>query len=309
MTTETQRRSAGLVVLFAWIFALLATGCGVAAESAPAKAPEESQAAAWAGEADKEASADAELGEEAVAEGPSPAAPMSVFDDAKSQGVPSRGVPKSEVASVPAPASAVASPPPAPGSAPAPSAAPALATGREPLLIYTATMTLAVFGTREAIGAVEELARSVGGYLVSRSDESVTIRVPAKAFQGSLGGVSKLGDELHREVNVRDVTEQFADLEIRLRNAEAVRQRLEGLLAKAGRIEEALAVERELERVTQTIEQLKGRLRLFGELIAFSTITVNFRSRPQDQVGTEVRLPFPWLGELGLVPLMHLEEQ
>jgi hypothetical protein len=168
-------------------------------------------------------------------------------------------------------------------------------------------LTLAVFETKDAIDAVEELARSRGGYLVSRADQTVTIRVPAKAFQAALGGVSKLGDELHREVNVRDVTEQFADMEIRLRNAEAVRERLQALLAKAARIEDALAVERELERITQTIEQMKGRLRLFGELIAFSTITVNFHARPQDQVGSEVRLPFEWLRALGLPPLMNLE--
>jgi hypothetical protein len=202
---------------------------------------------------------------------------------------------KSAVAGVPEPTPGVP-----PGTEPA-------SAGREPLLIYTATVTLAVFETKTALDAIEELARKSGGYLVSRADQSVTVRVPTNAFQGTLGGVSKLGDELHRQVNVRDVTEQFADLEIRLKNAEAVRQRLEGLLAKAQKIEDALAVERELERITQTIEQMKGRLRLLAELVAFSTITVNFQAKPRDQVGSEVRLPFPWLGELGLVPLLNLE--
>jgi hypothetical protein len=312
MATKPKHPPQGVVVLFAWIFALLATGCGVAAESTPARAPEGGTASAgWGREAKQEATADAALQElgEAPAEAPD-AAPMSLSDEAAvAQAGPTRGIPKSTLSGVPSPAPAMSSPPPAPTPTASPATPPVTSAGREPLLIYTATMTLAVFGTREALVAVEELARSVGGYLVSRGDESVTIRVPTKAFQGALGGVGKLGDELHREVNVRDVTEQFADLEIRLKNAEAVRQRLEGLLAKAGRIEDALAVERELERVTQTIEQLKGRLRLLGELVAFSTITVNFRPRPQDRVGTEVRLPFPWLGELGLVPLMNLEAQ
>jgi hypothetical protein len=196
-----------------------------------------------------------------------------------------------------------------PSPTPGISGAPDIATSpvRSPLLIYTANVTLAVFGTKDAIGAVEELARGLGGYLVARSDETVTVRVPAKVFHGALSGVSKLGDELHRDVKVRDVTEQFADLEMRLKNAEAVRLRLESLLQKAAKVEDALAVERELERVTQTIEQIKGRMRLLGELIAFSTITVNFRARRQDQVGSEVRLPFDWLGGLGLPPLMNLE--
>jgi hypothetical protein len=253
--------------------------------------------------------AQAELKSEELDEPPPPGAPPaptrpSVFaSPAVAQSGPSKAEAPPRDAKETPPAS---NPGPSPSPTP-PSAGAAQTPTREPLLVYTATMTLAVFGTREAIGKVEELARATGGYLVSRSDTSVTIRVPTKAFHGALDGVGKIGDELHREVNVRDVTEQFADLEIRLRNAEAVRQRLEALLAKAAKIEDALAVERELERVTQVIEQLKGKLRLLGELIAYSTITVNFQARPQDQVGTETRLPFDWLGGLGLPSLMNLE--
>jgi hypothetical protein len=253
--------------------------------------------------------APAEPSADAADEAPPPAAPPapmrpSVFaSPAVAQGGPRKAEapPREAKETLPAPSPSPSPVPTAPTSGTTPTPA------REPLLIYTATMTLAVFGTREAIGKVEELARTTGGYLVSRSDTSVTIRVPTKSFHGALDGVGKVGDELHREVNVRDVTEQFADIEIRLRNAEAVRQRLEALLAKAAKIEDALAVERELERVTQVIEQLKGKLRLLSELIAYSTITVNFQARPQDQVGTETRLPFDWLGGLGLPSLMNLE--
>jgi hypothetical protein len=288
-----------LAVLFVWIFALVTSACGGGSELAPAKS-----AAGYPG-GDPGFLGEQEVAKEAVEESAPeapPAEPTSLSDERPiAQGGPPRTAPKAAVSDVPSPT---------PGVSPSNGTPPLTPTpGREPLLIYTATMTLAVFGARDAIAAVEELARSTGGYLVSRGDESVTIRVPTKAFQGVLGGVGRLGDELHREVNVRDVTEQFSDIEVRLRNAESVRLRLEALLAKAGKIEEALAVERELERVTQTIEQLKGRLRLLSELIAFSTITVNFRARPQDKVGSEMRLPFGWLGELGLVPLMNLEAQ
>jgi hypothetical protein len=305
MTTRTKPSRSWLVVLFACIFGLVASGCAGSAssEAAPAKSPagyEASGVPYSAGEpAPAEASADLDEAE--------PNAEMpSLLRGAVAQGGPARAVPKSEASDAPEPPP-VAPPIPAPTPNPSPAPTPPAAPGREPLLIYTATMTLAVFDTKNAIDAVEELARSRGGYLVSRADQTVTVRVPTKAFQGALGGVSKLGDELHRQVNVRDVTEQFADLEIRLKNAEAVRERLQALLAKAAKIEDALAVERELERITQTIEQMKGRLRLLGELIAFSTITVNFQARPQDQVGSEVRLPFDWLRELGLPPLLNLE--
>lgn len=175
-----------------------------------------------------------------------------------------------------------------------------------PMLIYTANIHLAVFEAKKAMEAAEKLARDSGGYLVRRNDRTITFRVPAGKFQGTLAEVVKLGDVLHREVSARDVTEEFFDVQTRLQNLEAVRERFEELLKRAQKVEEALAVERELERVAGQIEQLKGRLKLLKELVAFSTITIEFQPRAVDQVGSEVKLPFPWLEQLGLGELLKL---
>ena len=103
-----------------------------------------------------------------------------------------------------------------------------------------------------------------------------------------------------------DVTAEFRDIEIRLQNARAVRARLEELLAKAQNVEDALKVERELERISGEIESMSGKLKLFRELISFSTITVTFSTKPVDRVENQVQLPFPWLNELGLTNLLSL---
>lgn len=186
-----------------------------------------------------------------------------------------------------------------------------VATGSEPklagpMLIYRATLNMAVFETRKAIDAVEKLAKDSGGYLVSREDQRITIRVPARKFDGTLDQIAKLGDLLHRNVNVQDVTAEYTDLAIRMRNLEVMRERLEILLKKADKVEDALAVERELERVTSEIERLKGRLKLLQELVSFSTITVEFQPRPVDHIDSKVTLPFPWLNQLGLGDLLRL---
>ncbi len=177
---------------------------------------------------------------------------------------------------------------------------------RAPLLIYDANLTLAVFETARVIDTIEKLATESGGYLVQRGDRHISVRVPSKAFQPALSRIGTLGDELHREVNVHDVTEEYSDLEIRLQNARAVRVRLEELLRRADKVEDALAVQRELERVTENIERMLGRLRLLRELVAFSTISVQFEARPSDVVESRVSLPFPWLRELGLPGLLDL---
>ncbi len=174
------------------------------------------------------------------------------------------------------------------------------------LLIYQAELVMGVFETTKGIDQVENIARDAGGYLVTRNDQSITVRVPADKFQAALTTVMKVGDVLRRNVSVRDVTQEYYDLEIRLRNAEAMRQRLEQLLAKADRVEDALKVERELERVAGELERLKGQLKLLRELVSFSTITVRFQPTGTEHVENKFHLPFGWLEQLGLGQLLSL---
>jgi len=206
-------------------------------------------------------------------------------------------------------------PPPPPGPLPGPdtrhdagdaSSGTGTATKAAPMLIYTANYHLAVFETAKVIDAIQKLADEQGGYLVRRGDNNITVRIPSGKFRGVLGAISKLGDVLHREESVEDVTERFFDLQVRLKNARAVRQRLEALLLDAKDVKEALAVEKELARLTAEIESLAGKLKRMRELIAFSTITVQLEPRATDSVDPNVRLPFPWLEQLGLSNLMNL---
>lgn len=177
-----------------------------------------------------------------------------------------------------------------------------------PLLIYRAELTLAVHEVESTQRAVIAVGRELGGYLAYQDDTRVTIRVPARRFEDAVDRLERVGDVVHRNVQAIDVTEEFRDLTLRLRNAEVVRDRLEALLARAEKVEDALKVQAELARVTELIEQLKGRLRYLQDRIAYSTITVIFQPRPVDRIGEPdvYRLPFRWLDELGLPALLNL---
>jgi hypothetical protein len=152
------------------------------------------------------------------------------------------------------------------------------------------------------------MTRDAGGYLLNQTSTTISVRIPAARFTGSLDAITKLGDLLDRNVAARDVTEQFRDLETRLGNARAVRDRLTALLARAHDVEDALRVERELGRVTEELELLEGRLQRLRELIAFSTIHVRLSAeRPEQVHESRFALPFEWLGGLGLPRLLDLE--
>lgn len=206
---------------------------------------------------------------------------------------------------------APAPPPPPPPAPPSPSqpdaqTSPERPEAIKPLLIYMATYHMAVFETEKAIDAVQTLAKELDGYLVRRDDTSIVVRIPSERYRGALDRIGKLGDVIHREETVEDVTEQFMDLMTRLRNARVVRDRLAQLLAQAKDVKDALEVERELARVTTQIEVMEGKLKRLRELVAFSTITVRFEPVPSEQIRSNVRLPFPWLERIGLQNLLNL---
>lgn len=209
-------------------------------------------------------------------------------------------------------------PPPPPGGQPQPPGEkkpepgkPQAADGSEAhetaMLIYTARVTMAVYQVDQGLTAVEKLARDNGGYLALKRDKEITIRVPRNRFDPALAAIDKIGDVLHRDIQAQDVTDEFVDTEIRIKNARAMQVRLKVLLDKAS-VKEALEIEKEMRRVTEELELLEGKLKLLKDRIAFSTITVVFEPRGTTIQATRIRLPFPWLTQLGLPTLLQLSE-
>jgi hypothetical protein len=212
---------------------------------------------------------------------------------------------------------AAAAPPPSPpaggassGGAARPTAPKAVADAPHSaaMLIYTAVLTMAVFQVTEGMDAVERVAREAGGYLATRADNAITIRVPRDAFDAAVGRIEKLGDVVHRDIKAEDVTDQYVDLEARLKNAYAMRAQLMELLRRAN-VKEALEIETELGRITESIEVMEGKLKLLRDQIAFSTITVQFAPIAEQNVhDTSLLAPFPWMQQLGLEKLLDLPQ-
>jgi uncharacterized protein DUF4349 len=166
---------------------------------------------------------------------------------------------------------------------------------------------MAVFEVENAMKRIEELAKGMGGFLARREDKTIVIRIPADRFDEALHGVEKLGDMLHRNISAEDVTEEFRDLEVRLKAQKAVQERLTQLLAKATKVEESIAIERELDRITMEIDRIEGRMKFLRDRAAFSTITVTFQPKASENVSqSPFKMPTPWLSQLGLARLFQL---
>jgi hypothetical protein len=174
-------------------------------------------------------------------------------------------------------------------------------------IIYTAKFTMAVSKVEESLGAVEKIARDQGGFLAVKHDREIVVRVPREKFEIAMAAIGKTGDVLHRDIQAQDVTEEVVDLEIRIKNAHAMQDRLKALLQKAA-VKEAIEIEKELNRVTQELELLEGKIKVLKDKIAYSTITVAFEPRTSNVQSTRAPLPFPWLKEMGLPSLLSLSE-
>jgi uncharacterized protein DUF4349 len=192
---------------------------------------------------------------------------------------------------------------PAGGSQASAGQAPADQQALDRLVIKTADVSLEVEKVGDAETAVRALAARLGGYVVkvetSGTDENltskITFRVPAQRFDDALSGVQGLAKKvLGRTVSGEDVTAEFVDLDSRVRNLEATRDRLLTFLDKATKVEDALAVNNSLNDIQGQIEQAKGRMQYLKQSSALSTITVAL---------TPVPLPTPIVEEGGWQPV------
>ena len=163
-------------------------------------------------------------------------------------------------------------------------------------IIRTATLELEVEDVGGAVQKVESIAVAAGGF-VSESNvfidgpsdpepgddtaptrtqtATVTIRVPAEVYASVMGQLRGVAAEVRSEnSSAAEVTEEYTDLNARLRNLEATEARYLELLAKAEEIPDILTVQDRINSVRLEIEQTQGRINLLDSLTDLATITV-----------------------------------
>jgi Domain of unknown function (DUF4349) len=161
-----------------------------------------------------------------------------------------------------------------------------------PRVIQTASLSLSVPRNEfdKVIDQARLLATSSGGFVVESSasqsgDEarlvtgSLVIRVPEQSYARVMERLSGLGRVEGREEAGQDVSQEFVDLEARVRHLEAVEAQLLSLLDDTNTVSEALTVQSQLNQVQLDLEQARGRLQYLDDQVAFATISLDVRER------------------------------
>jgi hypothetical protein len=151
-------------------------------------------------------------------------------------------------------------------------------------IVYDARIDLVVDSINATEHAITALIKEYDGFLAESDHTSVAenrqratwrVRVPVAHFEEFASAVTRLGEVRQNHVGSQDVTEEFMDLEARIRNKREEEKRLLKHLADStGKLEDILAVEKELSRVRGEAEQMEGRLRYLADRADLSTITI-----------------------------------
>lgn len=124
--------------------------------------------------------------------------------------------------------------------------------------------------------AAAALAKQRGGWVKAMTAESVVLAVPDEQLEDVLRELDQLGSVKSRKLSAANVADAQGELEARIGNLTAARDRYLALLEKAQNVAEAAVVERELERVTGQLELLEAQQKALEQRVQFAALSVQF---------------------------------
>jgi hypothetical protein len=118
---------------------------------------------------------------------------------------------------------------------------------------------------------------------------NITVRIPNKNFDVFVAEIGKGVSYFDRkEISARDVTEEYIDLDARLKAKKVLETRYLELLKKAAKVSEILEIEKQLAAVREEIEAKEGQLRYLESHVAMSTVTIEFYRKTAMESGATV---------------------
>lgn len=155
--------------------------------------------------------------------------------------------------------------------------------GNNRKVIYTADLQVEVESYQEITEHIQKETERLGGYIVESNlyndsdgrSGQITVRIPQEDFRTFIEIVEKGSTRVvEQTVSGQDVTEEFVDLESRLKSKRQVEERLLEFLTNAEKTEDLLKISNDLADIQEEIETLIGRMNYLQDKTDFSTVTI-----------------------------------
>lgn len=158
-----------------------------------------------------------------------------------------------------------------------------LSSGLNKKLMYKANIVMEILDYGKAQSEIRNMVTLSGGYIVNFSETQSTsekggtfvIKVPATGFSPFLNSLEKIKHEnLQRNIEGQDVSEEYVDLESRLKAKQIMEEQYVAFMKKATKTDDLVSFANELERIQSEIEQIKGRMRYINQNVSYSTVEI-----------------------------------
>ena len=173
---------------------------------------------------------------------------------------------------------------------PAETPAPASANRK---LIRNATVQLEILSFDDALQKITAFANEQHGYVATTDSQKqsngklrgeVVVKILPENLDPFLQKLRGLGELKNQTLGTEDVTKAYFDTDARLKNAHVMEQRLIDMLKmKTGKVSDLLQVEKELGRVREDIEKMKGDLKYWDSQVQFATVTVSLAEKDMEE--------------------------
>jgi Domain of unknown function (DUF4349) len=139
---------------------------------------------------------------------------------------------------------------------------------------------------------IEKICKELNAYISSESENNYgdrlqyhqSIRVPAVQFDALVARIEPLAKKIeNKNISSQDVTEEFIDVEARLKTKKELEVRYREILKQAKTVEDIISIESQIANVRSEIESMEGRITFLKSQVSFSTLTVTY----YETIGTD----------------------
>ena len=152
-------------------------------------------------------------------------------------------------------------------------------------LIKNGSLSFETSNIVETKQEIENMCRELNGYISTENRHGYSdkiqydqvVRLPANKFDSFIEKLETKGYDIEdKSISTQDVTEEFIDVEARLKTKRDLEIRYRELLKFAKTVEEMLSIERQIENVRSEIESMEGRLMFLKNQVTFSTMNLSY---------------------------------
>ncbi|NHN25551.1 DUF4349 domain-containing protein [Flavobacterium jejuense] len=167
----------------------------------------------------------------------------------------------------------------------------------DPKIIKTAHLRFETQDLQNSFSNIYKTAKIYKAYIQNDNSgtdygsiyRNITLRIPNTNFDAFIAEISKGVSYFDRkEIAAQDVTEEFVDIEARLKAKHTLEIRYLEILKKANKVSEILEIEKELSAIREEIEVAEGRLKYLQNRVSMSTISIEMYTEKPEGTGTTV---------------------